>query len=53
MIKTARYEKICRRYDLVATGGSDFHGAGKPEIAMGRATTPPGELKRLLNYLEM
>lgn len=51
--ETARYEKICRRYGLVATGGSDFHGAGKPEVVMGAATTPPGELKRLLVHLEM
>ncbi|MFC1657243.1 PHP domain-containing protein [Candidatus Moduliflexota bacterium] len=49
--ETARYEKICRRYGLVATGGSDFHGEGKPEVVMGAATTPPRELSSLLNHL--
>lgn len=37
---TARYTEAARKYDLIVTGGSDFHGAnkdnaflGKPEIA--------------------
>ncbi|CAN5666539.1 PHP domain-containing protein [soil metagenome] len=28
---------IARRYDLLMTGGSDFHGANKPFIKLGRA----------------
>jgi len=37
---TARQVAICRRVaerqGLVVTGGSDFHGAGKPDIQLGR-----------------
>ncbi len=33
--KTARYEALARRYKLVATGGTDFHGQAKPGIYMG------------------
>lgn len=29
------YAKIAERYDLVATGGSDFHGSNKPEVHLG------------------
>jgi len=47
----SRYLKICRRYGLVATGGSDFHGGAKPDILLGESLTPPGELSRLLKYL--
>jgi predicted metal-dependent phosphoesterase TrpH len=47
----ARYQKICRRFDLIATGGSDFHGSGKPDISIGMASTPPDELERLLRSL--
>ena len=32
---TAFYEALAQRYDLLMTGGSDFHGAIKPEIKMG------------------
>jgi 3',5'-nucleoside bisphosphate phosphatase len=28
---------LCARYALAPTGGSDFHGAAKPEIRLGRA----------------
>ena len=27
--------EICRRYDLLPTGGSDFHGSNKPDIRLG------------------
>lgn len=30
-----RLKEICRRYGLLPTGGSDFHGANKPDIAIG------------------
>jgi predicted metal-dependent phosphoesterase TrpH len=32
----ARYLKLARELDLLVTGGSDYHGANKPEITMGR-----------------
>lgn len=30
-----RYEWLARRYDLIATGGSDFHGDAKPGVELG------------------
>ena len=32
----ARYLDMARRFDLAVTGGSDFHGANKPRIELGR-----------------
>jgi len=29
------YKKIAKRFDLVETGGSDFHGANKPDVDLG------------------
>lgn len=43
---------LARRFDLVATGGSDFHGATKPDLFVGTGT---GDLKvpdRVLDQLE-
>jgi 3',5'-nucleoside bisphosphate phosphatase len=34
--RTAYFAEIARRYDMVATGGTDFHGDIKPELRMGR-----------------
>ena len=33
--ETASYAAMAQRHDLVMTGGTDFHGAIKPEIEMG------------------
>ncbi len=33
-----RYNALANRYNLVITGGTDFHGAIKPEIKMGSGT---------------
>ncbi|MDM8526494.1 PHP domain-containing protein [Desulfococcaceae bacterium HSG8] len=33
--QTARYAEIAGQYDLLMTGGTDFHGSLKPEIRMG------------------
>jgi 3',5'-nucleoside bisphosphate phosphatase len=35
--QTREYHELARRYDLVATGGTDFHGAIKPGLEMGSA----------------
>jgi 3',5'-nucleoside bisphosphate phosphatase len=43
--------ELARRFDLVATGGSDHHGAGKPDLTVG---TGRGDLKvadKLLDLL--
>ena len=34
--QTNAYEAICARLDLLPSAGSDFHGANKPNIALGR-----------------
>jgi len=47
----SRYEKICNRFGLVATGGSDFHGSNKADIVMGASLTPPKEIDRLARYI--
>jgi hypothetical protein len=31
----ARYGRIAKKYGLAVTGGSDFHGDAKPEVALG------------------
>jgi predicted metal-dependent phosphoesterase TrpH len=35
---TAFYEVLARKYNLLMTGGTDFHGKLKPEIQMGSGT---------------
>ena len=37
-IWTTRYLDVAQRYDLLVTGGTDFHGAIKPEIQIGFGT---------------
>lgn len=32
---SSRLREICRRLDLLPTGGSDFHGSNKPDIRLG------------------
>ena len=39
---------IARDLDLVATGASDFHGAGKVDHELGCNLTDPGQFERLL-----
>ena len=41
--------RYANKYDLVMTGGSDFHGANKPQISMG---TGRGNLKIPYSVLE-
>jgi len=37
-LSTEALVELTRRHGLVATGGSDYHGAGKPDIALGTGT---------------
>jgi predicted metal-dependent phosphoesterase TrpH len=46
---TERYLALARKYDLLVTGGSDFHGANKPAVQLG---TGPGELAVPVSLLE-
>jgi predicted metal-dependent phosphoesterase TrpH len=41
---------LARRYGLVRTGGSDYHGTGKPN-RLGENTTDPRALERLLEQV--
>ncbi|MBC7766074.1 MAG: PHP domain-containing protein [Hyphomonadaceae bacterium] len=51
---TVRYLNLCEQLGLLPCGGSDFHGANKPEIALGngRGTlcVPDSVLKKMLEY---
>ncbi|HHT9117659.1 MAG TPA: transcription antitermination factor NusB [Candidatus Hypogeohydataceae bacterium YC38] len=35
-----RYLRIAKQYDLLVTGGSDFHGLRKPNVPLGRVRVP-------------
>jgi transcription antitermination factor NusB len=43
----AKYLRITKKYGLLATGGSDFHGERKPDVPLGKVTIP-NKLVRLL-----
>jgi predicted metal-dependent phosphoesterase TrpH len=47
--QTAQYEQLARKWGLVATGGSDFHGEFKPKIDLGVGT---GDLQVPYSVLE-
>lgn len=38
--QVAHYKKLAREYDLLITGGSDFHGEAKPGVEIGIAKIP-------------
>ena len=40
--ETIQYLKLAKKYDLAATGGSDYHGFSKPAISLGKGM---GELQ--------
>jgi 3',5'-nucleoside bisphosphate phosphatase len=44
----AALHRIAAELDLVATGSSDYHGAGKADSSLGCNTTAPEQLDRLL-----
>jgi predicted metal-dependent phosphoesterase TrpH len=41
------YLKLVQEYDLIAVGGSDFHGAAKPKIKMGAVKVPYSVVEEL------
>lgn len=51
--ETELAEKICDEYGLLKSGGSDFHGATKPDISLGvgkgNLAIPTGIYKSLAN----
>jgi hypothetical protein len=44
---TRRVAELIERFDLEATGSSDYHGTGKPN-RLGEHVTDPGVVERLL-----
>lgn len=52
-VDIARYRKVCAKFDLFATGGSDYHGSAKPDIAIGAAKMPPEEYEKLLKFISL
>jgi len=38
--QTRQYIELARRHGLLITGGSDYHGPGKPHVALGRPAVP-------------
>jgi predicted metal-dependent phosphoesterase TrpH len=38
--QTRLYMELAKRFGLGITGGSDFHGAGKPTVLLGKPTVP-------------
>jgi hypothetical protein len=49
----SRYLKMCAKFDLFATGGSDFHGVGKFDAPPGSSSTPVDQFHKLMNYINI
>ena len=47
--QTALAQELCRRFGILPSGGSDFHGKNKPDIALGRGR---GELFVPMEFYE-
>jgi predicted metal-dependent phosphoesterase TrpH len=50
--QAGRWEEIARRKNWLITGGSDFHGASKPQISLGCSWTPLETFQLLKNHAE-
>lgn len=46
--QTRAYLDLARRLGLLVSGGSDFHGPGKPEARLGRPRVPVAAVEQLL-----
>lgn len=55
-VQTAYYTEIAKRFDLLLTGGTDFHGFIKPEVKMGFGKgdlfVPYGLYEKLIKHLD-
>jgi 3',5'-nucleoside bisphosphate phosphatase len=47
------YFELCRKYDLLVTGGSDFHGTNRPEVKIGRVSVTERAVDNLLAKCRM
>lgn len=52
-VDVARYRKTCARFDLFATGGSDYHGPGRNDVTIGCVKTPPDEFDKMLKFMHL
>jgi len=43
--QTRLYLDLARRFDLLVTGGSDFHGQGKPDVRLGKPRVPASQVR--------
>lgn len=50
--ETETYKKLCDKYNLLYTGGSDFHGMNRPETLLGAKGINETELENLKNRLK-
>ena len=41
------YEELVRKYNLVVTGGSDYHGPAKPNVYLGKVVVPYTVVEKL------
>ncbi len=48
-----RYQKLCRRFDLLESGGSDCHGAREGEAMLGWGNVPYAYLQRMQKRREL
>lgn len=46
-------EALCREEDLLATGGSDFHGRFGRPVCLAACTAPSGTLERMLSIINL
>jgi 3',5'-nucleoside bisphosphate phosphatase len=51
-VTTNFYLALAKQYNLVATGGSDFHGGGKPDVKLGSAKVPYEAVENLKKLLQ-
>lgn len=47
-----KWVKIAEEHDLLATGGSDFHGLAKPDVQLGSALCPEPTFQLLWNHFQ-
>jgi 3',5'-nucleoside bisphosphate phosphatase len=52
-VDVSRYRKMCAKFDLIATGGSDFHGTSKDDLPPGVSSTPPDEFEKLMKSMNI
>jgi predicted metal-dependent phosphoesterase TrpH len=52
-IHFAYYFEMCKKYDLLVTGGSDFHGTNRPEVKIGQISVTERVINNLLAKCRM